>query len=145
MKRSGIRRSGWNGRQQIRRKRMTRRRSGRLSASLRTLADSQLVVWERESGRCIRCDEQGEQVHHRRPRGIGGASRSTVVHNLSNLMLVCSPCHTWLESARSSAERSGWIVRHGVARPADVPLMHAMLGWVLLDDDGNVTPVGGPE
>ena len=45
------------------------------------------VVFERDGGRCVVCNAQGVQVHHIRPRSVGGNNA------LDNLMLVCVSCH----------------------------------------------------
>jgi len=46
-------------------------------------------------------------------------------------------CHGYVEAQRGWAESAGFVVRNGVRLPADVPVLHAVLGgWVLLADDG---------
>lgn len=88
---------------------------------------------------CIICGESFQlQIHHRRPRGAGGTRRPET--NLpGNLVLVCSDHHSWLESHRDTARQSGYLVPQNAA-PTDVPIIWRGQ-WVLLDDEGGVTPV----
>lgn len=80
----------------------------------------------------------GAQIHHRRPRAMGGSSdRST---NLpSNLVLLCALCHSYVETInRASAYKYGWLVPQSVS-PADVPYL--LWGdWVFLTDSGTYRP-----
>ena len=88
------------------------------------------------------------QYHHRQPRGMGGRRRA-YVNQPSNLLLLCSDCHTTVESRRAEALDNGWLVsRWGV--PAETPVLidHGSR-WVYLTDDGRYAdapaPVGYPE
>lgn len=113
-------------------------RTARLAASGRALIAAQALVWTRDEGRCVVCGGRGDQIHHRQPRGMGGASRRGDVHSPSRLIAVCRDCHGWIESYRLDAQRSGYLVRRGPVPPADVPLLHRGR-WVLLDDRGGLT------
>lgn len=104
------------------------------------------VVRARAAMCCERCNvplaAADGQVHHRRPRGAGGSSRTDT--NLpSNLVLLCGTpttgCHGFCESERDAAREQGWLVRQG-GDPASVPVVHARFGRVLLDAVGGVTP-----
>lgn len=78
----------------------------------------------------------GEQIHHRRPRGMGG-TRVSDSGCASNLIWVCRACHEWIESHRESAVANGWVIVHGMERPQTLPLLY--LGrWMYLTDDGLV-------
>ena len=88
--------------------------------------------------RAVGCWDEVAQIHHRRPRGMGG-SRNPVTGSASNAAACCTPCHAWVESHRELAMDRGWIVRQGQA-PAEVPV-YRYRRWVLLDDEGGVTPV----
>ena len=89
--------------------------------------------------RAVGCWDEASQIHHRRPRGMGG-SRSPVTGSASNAAACCVPCHAWVESHRELAMDRGWIVRQG-AVPAEVPV-YRYRRWVLLDDEGGLSPVG---
>jgi hypothetical protein len=64
----------------------------------------------------------------------------------ANLVLLCGSgttgCHGWVEAHRAAATRAGFLVpRNGRFVAADIPMEHAIHGWVLLRDDGYVTPL----
>lgn len=100
-------------------------------------------IWDRDAGKCAWCGalcigERGMNwaVHHRRPRSMGGTSESYVART-SNGVLLHTECHATVESDREYAALHGFLVSAlGIARPKDVPIMHAVHGRVRLDDDG---------
>ena len=100
-------------------------------------------VMARSGGYCeVRasgCWDEASQLHHRRPRGMGG-SRSPVTGSASNAAACCVQCHAWAESHRELAMDRGWIVRQG-ADPREIPV-YRYRRWVLLDDEGGITPAG---
>lgn len=88
---------------------------------------------------CVICDEQGEQIHHRRPRGLGGTSRPNA-NSPANLILLCSGCHRLVESLRKEALDRGLLLPQSVEEPSAAPLVwHGRT--VLLHDDGSVEDV----
>lgn len=94
---------------------------------------------ERAGGMCEACDlgiggPRGLrwQVHHRRPRAMGG-TRWEGVNKASNLLVLCTSCHADIESRRTHALETGRLVPNGTD-PATVPLLIAQ-HWVLLTDD----------
>lgn len=93
------------------------------------------VIYKRANGRCEVCGLpwQIAQIHHRRPRGMGGTSRKNS-GTASNGLLVHPKCHARIESQREIALENGWLVSQ-TADPLVVPvkLWH---GVVLLDDNG---------
>lgn len=100
-------------------------------------------VMARSGGYCeVRvngCWDEASQLHHRRPRGIGG-SRNPSTGQASNALNVCLPCHNHLETAERAESRDrGWLVRQG-SDPREVPVFRYRR-WVLLDDEGGITPV----
>ena len=84
------------------------------------------------------CWDEASQLHHRRPRGLGG-SKSPATGQASNALSCCLSCHDYLEKNRELARDRGWLVRQG-ANPCEVPV-YRYRKWVLLDDTGGVTPV----
>ena len=84
------------------------------------------------------CWDEASQAHHRRPRGLGG-SRSPQTGQASNGLMVCLPCHSYVEANRELARDNGWLVRQGY-NPTDVPVWRRRR-WVLLDDEGGLSPV----
>lgn len=100
-------------------------------------------VMARSGGFCEvrtpRCWDEASQIHHRRPRGLGG-SRNPATGQASNALAVCTACHDHLETAeRAEALDRGWIVRQG-QDPSMVPV-YRYRKWVLLDDQGGLSPV----
>lgn len=81
-------------------------------------------VWWRDRDRCVMCGKSTRQIHHRRPRGMGG-TRDPLVNDPSNLLLLCGSgttgCHGWVESHRAEALRDGWLVSKW-GDPAAVPI-----------------------
>ena len=115
---------------------LTKRRSTGPSPAVRQL------VWERDGGCCVRCGIYGgvhtfppHQLHHRRPRGMGGTSRDDT-NSPANLVLLCAQCHEWVESWRTRALCAGQLVSQGVD-PALIPLRYHG-GLVLLTHDGQI-------
>ncbi|MFG2046184.1 HNH endonuclease [Micromonospora sp. NPDC048935] len=106
------------------------------------------TVVARDFGRCARCGDpvSGERgrdwsVQHRRARAMGGTSRSDA-NEPQNLILLCgsatTSCHLHVESHREEARANGWAIRLS-DDPAEVPVNHAVHGWVLLNDVGTFT------
>lgn len=106
------------------------------------------LVKRRDGGRCAKCGHvvtHGQRgidwsLHHRRPRGSGGTVLDWV--NLpANLLILCGSgvtgCHGWVETHREKARDLGYLVRlNGRLIAADIAVEHAVLGTVLLNDDG---------
>lgn len=95
------------------------------------------AVKARSNGHCERCWQTAVQIHHRKPRKLGG-TRRTEINNLSNLVALCLDCHQWVESYRATARATGWLVPEW-ADPASVPLIDLGGTTRQLDDDGGVT------
>ncbi|AXQ65196.1 HNH endonuclease [Gordonia phage Schmidt] len=81
------------------------------------------VVQERAAGICERCGfRQWQQLHHRRPRGMGG-TRSKAANAPSNLLAVCFGCHSEIEANRQDSLENGWLVRQA-ADPEQIPVKY---------------------
>jgi len=87
---------------------------------------------------------QRVNIHHRRPRGMGGTNRPDT-NTLANLLLVCGAgnvmgCHGYLEKARTIALARGYLLpKEGPESvPAEQPLVLPGGRRVLLDP---VSPV----
>ena len=101
------------------------------------------IVENRANGFCERCGVNApNQIHHRRPRGMGGSQADDT--NLAyNALAVCTTCHSEIESDRSDALRFGWLVRQGV-NPREVAVFRRGQ-WVFLSDSETVfLPPAGP-
>lgn len=103
-------------------------------------------IWRRDRGCCARCgrglvrERRGDTwaIHHREPRGRGGAGRARWWVNLAaNGVLLCARCHDEVESDRAAAIAAGWLVSAlGITRPDKITIPHALHGSVRLDNRG---------
>lgn len=102
------------------------------------------LVAKRANGFCERCGANTPtQIHHRRPRGMGG-SKHPDTNTAANALAVCLDCHNQIESDRKDAARYGWLVSQG-RNSAEVPVFRRGQ-WVVLTDSGAVfVPPEGPE
>ena len=96
------------------------------------------TVLLRSGGQCERCDVSvvnvPADVHHRRPRGMGGTNDPRINH-WSNLVLLCRGCHEHVERNRAEGSEHGWLVlRRDPRDPADVPLFRSGLWWWIGSD-----------
>jgi hypothetical protein len=94
------------------------------------------AVAVRSLGRCERCFGTGQEIHHRRPRGMGGGDGRE--HAIENLVRLCRSCHRWATVEPSQAIRAGWVVPHtGEHRDLSTARL-ALLNqvWVTLSPSG---------
>lgn len=105
----------------------------RVSPAIRSLCT------ERDAEACVRCPKgrtrPAQQLHHRRPRGMGSSVRGST-NQPSNLISLCEPCHREVESDRSAAFTQGYLVRQG-EEPSTVPVLYRGQ-HVLLSDAGAI-------
>lgn len=99
------------------------------------------IITRRAQGICERCGcaAPAYQLHHRRPRSMGGSKRADT-NQPSNGLYVCVACHCAIESDRELSLENGWLVRQGQA-PADIPVMRHGSS-VYLSDDGTINQKG---
>lgn len=104
------------------------------------------IVTERD-GQCVArathpgSARQGEQIHHRKPRRMGGTKCSST-NQPANLIWLCRKCHDYIESNRTEARALGWILADFQV-PALTQLRY--LGKdALLDDAGKIRMVEPP-
>lgn len=107
-------------------------------------ASVKAIVHARSKGVC-ELDSCGpaQVIHHRRPRGAGGTSLPWV-NRAANALHLSDACHAQrVEAQRHLSYVNGWLVSMlGTAVSADVPVLYRGR-WVLLRDDGSVTPIQG--
>ncbi|MGZ9830173.1 HNH endonuclease, partial [Tsukamurella ocularis] len=114
------------------------------------------MIIERSGSVCELCGAlPADQVHHRRPRGLGGTSDPTV-NRAANGLAVCRWCHDVIEGrsvehpqlgrvrgSRAESERKGWLIsRLSPDGPDEVPVWTAV-GWVQLSDGGEKRRIEG--
>lgn len=105
------------------------------------------LVLERDGYRCFCCGRsvlgQEYSLQHRQPRQMGGTSKAEI-NSPANLVVLLgsatTECHGRTESRREESNRLGYLLRSW-QKPERTPVFHRHLGWVLLDDEGGMTPV----
>ena len=144
-----MRRSPLRRRTGLRRTALVPRRTARLAASQRALADAKAVVRARSGGWCEVCGSAiATQVHHRTARQAGGSSRNPVIHDPANLLHLCGWCHRLAEEHEDRWD-FGWKVHRG-QDPGVVPALLVLAGptaepeWALLDSAGRRHPTPAP-
>ena len=103
------------------------------------------IIRKRSNGRCELCGMPLNiygQIHHRRPRGMGGTKRMDSA-SAANGLYVHQKCHEKIESNRAHALEMGWLM-HQTDDPVQVPV-RLWLGWRLLRDDGSIEMVSNAE
>lgn len=108
--------------------------------------DQRRAALLRNNGLCEVCGAAlATDVHHRQPRGMGGAHRERAarVNALSNALALCRGCHSRVEGDRATATAHGWLVPRNESPAATPALLNVWLGHgpVLLGDDATYTPV----
>lgn len=98
------------------------------------------AIWERSGGRCEMCGTPAAngQIHHRRPRGMGG-SKDPLTGAITNGVLLHPNCHAKVESERSWAFDNGWLVQQR-DEPELTPIM-TWRGYLWLTPDGSYMDV----
>ena len=91
------------------------------------------LIEARAKGLCEYCGRPAEtyQIHHRRPRGMGGTKRPSMA---ANGVLVHGWCHTRIEHNRSESRELGFLLYQG-DNPEMIPVLINQ-EWVRLCDDG---------
>ena len=95
------------------------------------------LIKERAKGCCELCGtpaHETAQIHHRRPRGMGG-TKNPESRSASNGLYVHFRCHQRIELNRADALKNGWLLLQSQSLEAPVRL-HS--GWVVLHEDGSV-------
>ena len=85
---------------------------------------------------------RSSQIHHRRPRGMGGSKRESTSATANGLVLCGSGtqgCHGWVESNRKVAIEQGFIVPQH-RDPSEVPVL-IKAQWRLYDNRGGWRPL----
>lgn len=96
--------------------------------------ETKYLVIERAGAMCEKCGRIAVDVHHRKPRRMGG-SRDPEINSPANLVLLCRDCHNWVESNRAQAMVEGWLL-YASAPPGDTPVFMGA-GWIYLKHDGS--------
>lgn len=100
------------------------------------------AVYERAGWLCELCGDPvepvrgvGHHLHHRRPRASGGSKRPDT-NSTANLLLLCPPCHGYVESERAQALECGWLLPQTAVPAGRAVLLHCGSRWRYLTDVG---------
>lgn len=95
-------------------------------------------------GRCLRCGAQATDVHHRKPKKMGGTKNQETWFSLANLVSLCRQCHSHVHSY-SNRYVDGWMV-HSWDDPENIPIRLSFSKFtefvVMLKSDGTVSFTG---
>ena len=105
------------------------------------------ALWVRSKGNCeisgIPLDADAFDVHHRRPKGMGGTSKPDRDW-LSNLLALDPAIHNGgprsVHGRRSWAEPRGYLLPKGTPWASLVPCLILGRFWLMLGDDGQYHP-----
>lgn len=103
------------------------------------------LIYERDSYACARCGKAAppykRQLHHRKPRGMGGRNNDNSVDFPENIVLLCgsiatdpSSCHYAVENYRAIALSDGWLC-HEDEDPREKLILARDGEWHRLIDD----------
>ena len=98
------------------------------------------LVAERAGWSCEVCGKPvtSPQIHHRRPRGMGGTRRKDSA-SPANALFLDMECHTWIESNRYTSLTQGFLISQS-AVPSGEKFRHHE-GWKYLTDAGGYISV----
>src|ERR1700744_1792352 len=99
-------------------------------------AAKRLVV-ARDNGKCLRCFGEATDVHHRRPRQMGGTSDEGIRVGLANLLSLCRPCHDWVHSHPIDSYATGFLLK-STQDPVLTAVQVRPTGKVMLTADGRM-------
>ncbi len=96
-------------------KRLTTQQQKLSSSTLDPLYEvNRLKALERDNYQCCRCGSTfAVAPHHRLPRSAKGFCPEyglESIHDLSNLISLCAPCHTWVHSGPITEVTDGWLI-----------------------------------
>lgn len=93
------------------------------------------AVVQRANARCEVCGLTGaSQIHHRKPRGMGGSGRREV-RSAANAIYVHAACHRRIEANRTKAYLLGHLVH--AWQQSESTAIRLWDGWFLLTSDGD--------
>lgn len=101
-------------------------------------SNTRSIIKHRSGGLCELCQrEPMTNIHHRKPRGMGGTRRPWV-DEPSNLIALCGSgttgCHGWIESHRADSYDRGLLLKTGMM-PFHTPFQDDRNEWWLLVGD----------
>ncbi|MBA9003696.1 HNH endonuclease [Thermomonospora cellulosilytica] len=95
-----------------------------------------LLVLQRDGWACVLCGGRDDlQLHHRKPRRMGGRADGSPINSPANLVTLCADDHAWAESRRAEALDMGLLL-HEADDPEQVPVLTTRRGPIYLDDVG---------
>ena len=99
-------------------------------------------VFLRDGGKCLWCLGEAADVHHRRPKGMGGTSDPYIAFGVANLVSLCRSCHDYIHAHPAEGYRLGYLV-HSWDDPAEIPIvLKPGTHYIRLRSDGEFEKVG---
>jgi len=80
------------------------------------------LVLARDCGKCLRCLGEACDVHHRKPKGMGGTGDPDIAFGLANLISLCRDCHADIHAHPQREYLSGYLL-HSWDSPEKTPLL----------------------
>lgn len=97
----------------------------------------------RSGGRCEArlpgCSGQATDAAHRISRKMGGRPDSW--HSVAAVLHLCRACHSWCHARPKEAKDLGLMLDEW-QDPTREPVAYQNAGWVVLDNEGGLWPVG---
>lgn len=84
-------------------------------------ATAREAALDRDKGRCRRCPATATDVHHRRPKQMGGTKNQEIAFGLDNLVALCRECHSHIHRNPAQSYKLGWLV-HSWDDPSLIPV-----------------------
>lgn len=116
-------------------------RDSRGGESVQFTEKTKELIRDRSKGQCELCGAPAVwpmQIHHRKPRGMGG-TKNPASRSPANGLYLHFRCHERIERNREEGLGYGWLVRQSGESEQEPVLLH--YGWVLLNSDGTVQVV----
>lgn len=94
------------------------------------------LLYARSGRRCERCNGNGAEYAHRRPRGV----RDEHTACPCNACWLCRVCHKAMTVNPAVATQEGYAVSRYDDKPWETPVL-TVAGWVRLDCEGSWMPL----
>lgn len=117
-----------------------RKKANRMQKQRALLKRSTATVKKRDRYRCFRCLKIAHDVHHRRPRQMGGTSHAWI-NQPANLICLCRPCHRWAEEHYAEAVAQGYRIPFRLTAE-ECPITNVNGQQVYLTNEGTIITRG---
>jgi 5-methylcytosine-specific restriction enzyme A len=98
------------------------------------------TILSRDGECCVRCHYPACDVHHRKPKGMGGTSDEEVAFGLANLISLCRECHSYIHAHPAESYKLGYLVRSW--DNPELVKIETNLGSLEIRSDGTFEQIG---